>query len=178
VLLLAGQTALPLPVLGLAQVDSEPILCGFIGRPSVLVDITAAPGSSFRNDIGGSLRSFRARTVGVCLSGRGKSANAGRCRREAQPAGLQGKTTRLAAARKSAVAGGVECRIQVVQGLVDELQFDAPSSWKGLTKFPPPQPSTPRRFPGEPRRVSVAPSKAIAGEYAFQSRRAAEVRAG
>ena len=54
----------------------------------------------------GFSRPFRTRTSGARLSGRGKIADLGRSRLEAEPPDLQSETTRLAAAGRPAMAGG------------------------------------------------------------------------
>ncbi len=62
---------------------------------------------------------------------------------------------------------GVDCRVQVVQGLVDELHFDVSPSWTGPYAISTNAKIDAADIPGERRRVTVVPSKAIAGEFGF-----------
>ena len=62
----------------------------------------------------------------------------------------------------------IDCRIQVVQGLVDQLQFDVSPNWVGPYKILGGATIDAADIPGQRRRVTVAPPKAIDGEYRFR----------
>lgn len=60
---------------------------------------------------------------------------------------------------------GIDCRLQVTEGVVDQLQFDVPPAWAGPYTVSNGAVVEVVDIPGEGRRLSVAPPKAIAGEY-------------
>jgi hypothetical protein len=60
---------------------------------------------------------------------------------------------------------GVDCRIQVVEGVVDQLQFEVSPAWIGPYTASNGAVVEVVDIPGEGRRLNVAPPKAITGEY-------------
>ncbi|MCC6123559.1 MAG: hypothetical protein IT426_01205 [Pirellulales bacterium] len=61
----------------------------------------------------------------------------------------------------------VDCRIQVVEGVVDELQFEVSPSWIGPYAITGGATVNAAEPTGERRRLILAPPKAIDGEYRF-----------
>jgi hypothetical protein len=60
---------------------------------------------------------------------------------------------------------GIDCRVQVVEGVVDQLQFDVSPAWIGPYTVANGAAVEVVDIPGEGRRLNVAPPKAIVGEY-------------
>jgi hypothetical protein len=193
---LAGQSTLPLPAPRIEGAGSESMLVQIYRRPGVLVEVTPPLGATPPSFLGQLQRPFSLRESPAPVdfsSPKIMSDRAGEHERDLTERGRLVRAYRVS--EKSPSLGEValkpndpvfkakqlltlnqedrqwratvDCRIQVVQGVVDEFQFDVSPSWTGPYTLSTNAAIEAVDLPGSRRRLTVAPPQAIAGEYNF-----------
>lgn len=170
---LAGKTKLSIPSLKLSQTGSESTLVRVYRRPGVLVDPTPPAGAVSESTLADASRpdwrtyAERGRLV-LAYRVEEKSPTFGQIDLKPNRPNFKARQVVWIRQEDRQWIAGVDCRVQVIQGVLDEMHLDVAPAWKGPYDISTAAAVDAAGAAGEWRRLSIVPSEAVAGEYAFR----------